>query len=421
MTISKPEAQGYLFREKPNYPDVPYSEYKARIDKAQQLMAQNDVDCLVLWSSKNIRYFFGFQSIHWKNLSIQPAVGIIPIKGEPAFIIPDFFRGTVECLCWTRNIWGQKNPHQPKSERELPVEVAGLIKEFGYGAKNIGLEQGPLGCMTIPRPLNDIDAFRNALPGAKFVDGDRVIWGCRMVKSPLEVDRIRTAVAANAAIMSALVEEFRPGMSEVDISKIVQGKAGQLGIGYLGDCQGIMGSFRAALDKEPMADIGVHEGAMISKGDYILYDMTFEYKGYRPDQCRIFQVGKITDRIKYLYELIWGCEDKAEGILKPGVKANELWHAMYDPIRSEKLPVLDMGGHGTGMDTHEPPSIDAWNEMTIKEGMVLSIEPWLFENYRMHGGEGKFGIQDQFVVTANGCEKIQSFRRDIIQVSHPIL
>ena len=97
-----------------------------------------------------------------------------------------------------------------------------------------------------------------------------------------------------------------------------------------------------------------------------------------------------------------------------------LWHAMYEPIRAEGLPVLDMGGHGTGMDTHEPPSIDAWNEMTIEEGMVLSIEPWLLEYYRMKGGEGKFGIQDQFVVTRNGCEKIAGLRRDIIQVSHPI-
>ena len=61
------------------------------------------------------------------------------------------------------------------------------------------------------------------------------------------------------------------------------------------------------------------------------------------------------------------------------------------------------------------------DEQEIEEGMVLSIEPWSYHSLKMHGGTGKFGIQDQFVVTADGCEKIDGLRREIIQVSHPIL
>jgi Xaa-Pro dipeptidase len=79
-----------------------------------------------------------------------------------------------------------------------------------------------------------------------------------------------------------------------------------------------------------------------------------------------------------------------------------------------------MGGHGTGLDIHEPPSIDAWNEMEIQEGMVLSIEPWVYESLKVEGGTGKYGIQNQFEVTRDGCRKINGLRRDIIQVSHPI-
>ena len=86
----------------------------------------------------------------------------------------------------------QLNPHQPKSQRELPIEIAEVIKEIGCGSKRIALEMGPLGCTWIPRPLNDIEAFKAALPDAKFVDGDKIIWGCRMIKSALEIDRIGT-------------------------------------------------------------------------------------------------------------------------------------------------------------------------------------------------------------------------------------
>ncbi len=412
---------GYKFIKTPAYPDVPYAEYVARYTKAQRLMEEKGVDCLVLWNRNNIRYYFGFQSIHWLCPSIQCAVGIIPLKGDPVLIVPDFFMGTAENLCWTRDMYGYLDPHQPKSQRELSVDVANLIIEMGYGEKNVGMEKGPLGCMWIPRPLNDIEVFIESLPKAKIVDGDGVIWGCRMIKSPLEVDRISTSVAAISAIASALVEEFRPGMDELDLSRIAQGKAASLGTSHLGDSIGLQGSFRAALNKELCADIGVHEGAPIVKGDYIFYDMFYDYKGYAPDTARMIQISPVTDEMKKMYELIFKCEDLVEDALRPGIKANEIWNIMYDPIKKGGFPVLDMGGHGTGLDTHEPPSIDAWNDMVIEEGMVLSIEPWVYEHLKMNGGTGKFGIQDQFVITKDGCKKLAGYNREILQVTHPIL
>lgn len=419
MALKKYES--YRFCKVPNYPDVPYAEWTARISKAQRLMDENDIDCLVIWNKKNIRYFFGFQSIHWLLPSIQCAVGIIPAKGEPILIVPDFFMGTAENLCWTRNMYGHLDPHQPKSQRELSFDVANVIKDINCGNKNVALEKGPMGCMSIPRPLNDIESFLAALPEAKFVDGDKIIWGCRMIKSPLEVERITKSVEATGAIEAALVAEYRPGMTELDISKIVQRKAAETGTSHIGDSIGIQGSFRAAFNKEIMADIGVHEGAEIVKGDYIFFDMFYDYRGYAPDTARMYQVSPVTDEMKKMYELIWTCEDKVEEALKPGIKANELWRIMYEPIKKAGLPVLDMGGHGTGLDTHEPPSIDAWNEYEIKEGMVLSIEPWVYESLKIQGGTGKYGIQDQFVVTHDGCQKLEGLNREIIQVDHLIL
>jgi len=420
MVLSKYE-KGYKFIKCPSYPDVPYAEYVARYTKAQELMAQKGVDCLVLWNRKNIRYYFGFQTTHFSIPSLQCAVGIIPDKGEPILILPDFFTGTAETLCWNRNMYYFMNAHQPKVERELPVYIAELIKELGYGGKNIGMEKGPLGCMSIPRPLNDIEAFIAALPDANLVDGDGVIWGCRMIKSSLEVDRISASAAYTAAIASTLVEDYRPGMTETDISSIIHSKAASFGTTHLGDSVGLQGSFRAALNKEICADLGPSEGAPIVKGDYIFYDVYYDYKGYVPDTARMFQVSEVTDEIKRMYDLVYSCEDAVEAALKPGVRANEIWQIMYDPIKRAGLPVLDMGGHGTGLDTHEPPSIDAWNEWILEEGMVLSIEPWVYEDLKINGGTGKFGVQDQFLITKDGCQKLPGYNRDIIQVSHPIL
>ncbi len=339
---------GFRFFETPQYPDVPEHEFRHRIAKAQKLMADAGVDCLLLWSRQNIRYFFGYQSTHWQIPSIQPAVGIIPNAGAARLIVPDFFLGTAEQLVWVRDIVQQTDPHQPNSIRELPVDVAKLVTEMGYGKARIGLEMGPLGCTWIPRPLNDIRAFEATLPDAEMVDGDGVIWGCRMIKSEVEVERIAVAVEGHQAVLQALVDEFRPGMDEVGLARVAFGAAAKLGTGWLDDSIGLWGSFRASLNKEPMGDIGVHENAIITESDYIFYCMCFQHKGYQPDSARIFQLGAITPEHERMYELVWTAQDEAEKAIKPGAPANEVFRAMYAPIEDAGLPVLDKGGARNG-------------------------------------------------------------------------
>ena len=113
--------------------------------------------------------------------------------------------------------------HELRQQRVLSREVATVLKEIGCGSKNIGLEMGStyVGTMWIPRPFDDIQRMMDALPDAKWVDGDKVIWGCRMIKSPLEVERMRIACAVTKKCHTAVVDQFRPGMAEMDVAKII--------------------------------------------------------------------------------------------------------------------------------------------------------------------------------------------------------
>lgn len=417
MTLVQEEK--HTFYETPKYPDFPYGEWQARISNAQRLMGENEVDCLALWSRENINYFSAFQTGHWWLPSLQPAILILFVDREPIIVVPRMLLGTAEGLCWVRDMRIYERPHEYHTHRELPKKVADLIKGLGYGRKNIGLETGPLGCMWIPRPLCDIDAFRDALSDARFVDGDKVIWGCRMIKSPLEIERIRKSVEGIRAIEATLVEEFRPGMTEVELSKILHLKAAQLdGVHLRDNVQGLKGHLSCSEEREAILDVGAIEGVTITKGDCIAFDMSLIYRGYLADSGRVFQVGPITDTLRRNYELIWECQSRVADILTPGVKANEVFHAFYDPIEAAGFRASDMAGHGVGLINHEPPSIDAWNEMVIEEGMALSIEGGIS---RRRGADVSLHIQDTFVVTDKGCYKLEGLRRDIIQVSHPIL
>jgi Xaa-Pro aminopeptidase len=403
----------------PRFPDFPYSEWRTRITTVQEHMTDNGVDCLVLWQKENLRYFFGFMTIHWYLKSLQPAVGIIPVKGEPFLIVPELFQGNTEGLCWVTDFWTQANTQRPEAQRELPEGVAEVIKEIGFGKKRIALEMGSLGCLWIPRPLNDIDTFRKALPEARFVDGDQVIWGCRMIKSPLEVDRITKSIHKITAVELAIVEGYRPGMTEVDLMRVVNRARAEQGGNTTGDDAIAAEHFICSSEKWPFADIKALEGAMITRDDAIQFVSSFYHMGYTPDSTRRWQVGPVTKEVERRFELLWAGQDKVEAMLKPGVKAKEVYEAMYQPITSLPSPPVGFvhsghAGHGVGLDLQEPPSIDAWNENIIQEGMVLSVEPWLNQE------KGSFfGIGDTFVVTDKGCTKIEGLGRNIIQVSHP--
>ncbi len=419
MALVKLEPKDYI-TDVPRYPDFPHAEWKRRINRAKELMSENEIDALVVWKREDVRYFFGFQTIHWEIPSIQPAVGIIPVNGEPLLIVPGLLLGAAQGFCWTKNIRYQPMAHEVPKERAVPKEVATIVKEIGCGQKNIALEMGRLGCMWIPRPLNDIEAFKAALPDARFVDGDKVIWGCRMIKSSLEVDRIRQACTVIAKCHSAVVEKYRPGMTEMDIGKIIHRVEVEAGDFRGGDTT-ICAYIACNLEKEGVIDNLALDDVMITKNDHLLLDLQHKHKGYWADIARRFEVGPITDEIKRNHELCAEGIDNAVGMIRPGVKVNEVFKAAMKPRDRAGLRPTDMAGHGIGLDVHEPPSLDITNEMLLQEGMVFTLEVWgSTTGPQRKGGVGTFGLEDQYVVTDKGYERIEGLNKSIIQVSHPI-
>jgi Xaa-Pro aminopeptidase len=416
MTLIKaPEPQGYaLFGPEPKFPDFPYAEWNARINKVRKLMKENKIDLLMLTSEKNCRYFTGFTTGHWIAPSIQPLVALIPSVGEPVLIAGELFRGTVESQSWIRDIRGQADPHEIKSHRELPKEIAATIKEMGFGKANIALEKGWLGHMWIPRPLNDIETLMRELPEAKFVDGDKVIWGCRMIKSSLEIDRLKKAATILTQGQAAIVEEYRPGMTETDVGKIMMHSLVENGMDWVQSSNIACGA-----DKEGMLDTLATFDAQIHKGDYLWIDVVACHKGYWADMARIFNVGPVPEDFKKIYEVLWKAFDSAVEVVRPGIKAKEVWETVARIEKEAGFPPLEVVGHSIGLDIHEPPYLSPSSETILEPGMTFELEPALLKGLRRLGGGGVFHYEDLIIITERGCEVVRGLRRDIIEVTHP--
>jgi Xaa-Pro aminopeptidase len=412
-----PEPLGFeMYGPEPSLPDFPELEWRSRIDRVQQLMSESSVDLLVLWSEKNIRYFSGFTSIHWNLPSLQPLVVLIPATGAPACITSEFLRTTTEAQSWIRDIRcrADVNEHSEAVLRQFPLDVAEEIREMGYGTARIALEMGSIGYMYIPRPLNDILGFMRALPDADFVDGDRIIWGCREIKSQLEIDRLVVAAGIHRKAMEAVVEGYRPGMTEAEVGTLFICTAYEAGAESV-----LTGNIMCGAAKDGVADTKhSFDGVTIGRDDHLELDLSVSYKGYWADMARVINVGPVGEAFAQESAALRRAFESVVEAARPGMSVRRLQEVFYAAGGCETPD--EMAGHGIGLDIHEPPMVTLDSDAMLKPGMTLEIEPFLLRGWRSRGGGGLFHYENLIIITESGATAVYSLDPNILQVAHPI-
>ncbi len=398
----------------PLYADFPRSEYDDRLRRARAYMADQKIDVLVLWDPVNIRYFSGFQSLHWASGSIQCAVLLVPLDRDPVIVVPDFFSQVVEGYTYLDDIRLLFKPHLTSSIRQLPVEIADVVKELGCGRGRVGIEACAQGGMTIPRPVNDIDRFRSALDGATFVEGGDVIWKCRMIKSASEVEAIRHACQAIARSYADVVAKFDLSMSERDVGRLLR----QTILEYTEDCTPPIATSSARRVVMPDTP-SFYDEVSLSVGDRIVFEAIPSYKGYFGSCARCFQIGPLPDEALRKAEAVDQAQAAAMAAIKPGVKTKILMDVIAEVLRSNGIePRIEMAGHSMGMNHHEPPMIAEEEESVFEEGMVIAVEVFVVDwkgdfRQRTTVVPEVYGNEDLVVVTKNGHDPMPGFRRDV--------
>jgi Xaa-Pro aminopeptidase len=403
--------------ETPLYADFPRTEYEDRVRRARREMAERKLDALVMWDPANIRYFSGFHSLHWSSLSISPAVYLLPLEREPIIAVPDFFSGVAQGYTYLEDIRLQPKPHITKNIRQIPVDIAQVVKDLGFGHGRIGLESGWLGGMAALRPISDIDRFRAELADATFVEACDLIWKCRAIKSAIEVEALKQATQAIVGAYGEVVSSFRLGMSERDVGRLLRRTI----LERTEDCTPPIAT--ASSRRIPMPDTpSFYDEVTLSVGDRLVLEPLPSYKGYYGSCCRCFQIGPLPDEVLLKAEGVDRAQAAAMAAIKPGVQAKTLLEVIDQALRDAGMgSTIEMAGHGVGLNTQEPPMIAEEETATFEEGMVLAVEVWVVD-WTGASLEGVgfssitpqvYGNEDLVVVTQDGCDRFPSFRRDI--------
>ena len=216
--------------------------------------------------------------------------------------------------------------------------------------------------MTIPRPLNDIDRFRSELEQATLVEAGDLIWKVRSNKSPAEVEALKQATRASIDTYIELVGHFHPSMTEKDVGLFIRNKL----LEKIQDCEPPL--VTASGRRIPMYDVPAwDEGIPLNPGDRLILEPLPAHKGYYGSCCRIFNIGPLKDETLRQAELVDRVQEQAIAAVKPGITTGELWSVMNDGFKEVGQEYLfDQGGHGVGLNIHEPPMIAKGEDLVVK-------------------------------------------------------
>jgi Xaa-Pro dipeptidase len=371
-------------------PPFTNEERLARIERAKALMAENNIDAIVLANNST-------SSMYFANISLNGGERlwalVIPAKAKAFLICPAFENARAHELL-SAGPFGSDADVLTWQEDESPFAllVRGL-RDRGIATGRVGLDENMKFVFS--------SSLAQAGPQLRFVIATPVTAGCRMIKEAHEIECIRVAGAATLAVYEAVYRSLREGMTTTDVHRLVG--AAYEKVGLAGEASLNIGTFTASPH-------GSRQVQTIREGTILMVDDGCLVEGYTSDITRTFMLGKPTEKMNQVFEVVRRAQQAALAAARPGVEP-----ASVDA--AARKVIIDAGygpgfryfshrvGHGLGMDGHEWPYL-VTNDMFgwdlhphLRPGMVFSDEPGIYIS-------GEFGIrlEDELHITENGAE-----------------
>ena len=363
-------------------------ERSARIEKARKLMAEHKIDAILLTGGTSLVYFTG---LRWGNSERLLAV-LIPRVGNPYVVCPAFEEDRArEQLALGPLAHTDVATWQ---EDESPFErVAQGLKDRGVSAGRLGVEE--------TTKFVFADSIASAAPALKITSATPVTAGCRMIKDSHEVALMRLACEATLKCYEAVYKALHPGMTQDQVGALLTAGFGRLG--FPGGASVQVGEY-TALPHGSLTPQTIREGTII------MMDNGCTAEGYQSDITRTYVLGKATDKMKKVFDIVHQAQTAALKAGRPGIPPEDIDAA-------GRKVIVDAGygpgykyfshrlGHGMGMDGHEWPylvknNMFGWEKaLTLQPGMVFSDEPGIYI-------KGEFGVrlEDDMHITPNGAE-----------------
>ena len=343
--------------------------HDARVSALDALLEDSGLDAVLATKDASIAYFTGF----W-GMQLERFFGVaIRRGGDGALIAPTLDRDGVSAA-----------PTGLEKTLYDAAQSSGLSELFATldGAKRIGVEEDHLN-FARSRALADA--------GFELVPATDVVMHLRAAKDEGEVEAVRRACAHIEAVYEEMWSELRPGAVEAEVNARVAFNL----------------SRRGATATEPHILFGAHaaEGhgkpdeRALQPGDVVVADISAQFDGYWGDLTRCAHAGPPSDWANRAWEVVHEAYTAAVAVTRVGSTCRDVDAAQRAIIEAhpEIGACLHGAGHAIGTEIHEPPFLIASSDAPLREGMIFTVEPGIYDSER-----GGIRLEDDVLVGPDG-------------------
>ena len=381
----------------------------ARLERVRALMGERGLDALVVRAPDNVLYLTNFWGMKGYDACVFPS------DGEPILICLEASEEDAAETAWTSDVrlFRGYDPDDPRPPTARVLELARVAAE-PYG--RVGLELS-LGTQASDRMVGEPTTYTREWFGGfgEVEDATPLLVEARALKTEQELERMRLANEIAAAAMEHCRLVIEPGMSEAQIAAEWLGFVHGEGTGWEGKVSLALG-FSLVWSGAGIKSFTATTSRPVVEGEPTLFEIWVCADGYWCDHTKNLVVGELTPGYRELERELLAVYEDAVSYARPGASLAELDRRIRAGIEAMGFPGQPSHPvcHGVGARAHEPPYAHQAAGGEVRAGMVLAIEPGCY----LAGGGG-LRVEDNFLITERGAEKLSPFPDGIVTSASP--
>lgn len=378
-----------------------------RQQRLQSAMQSMNIEGCILTTAVNVFYMTGM---------VYNGYYYLPIEGQPVHFVK-----RPEDVSFDNTIYIRK-----------PEQITDELKNLGRSIpQSVLIETDVISFGECSRLLNTFGLKEAA-------NASTLMRKVRSVKTEFELEQVRLCARKHEAVYKMIPSVYKDGMTDIEFQIEIERLMrlhGSLGLfrSYGENMDIYMGSLLTGENAEapspfdfalggagtsPILPLGA-SGQKIKKGNTIMVDMAGNYTPWMTDMTRVFSVGKTLDLAYRAHQVSIEISNKVMDIAKPGVSCAELYNIAMEEVVKNNLEPYFMGtkqqakfvGHGVGLEINEPPVLTPRSKELLEPNIVFALEPKF-----VIPEVGAVGIENTYLVTQDGLEKLTILEEEIIEL-----
>lgn len=349
-----------------------------KLRRLQKQLIEQDLDAILITNPINRRYITGFTG----------TAGVALVTQQDALFITDFRyieQANEQAQTFT------VVEHKQEIEKEVSIQLkTHQVSKLAFEKDHVSYGQ--------------YEQYK-ALFSVELIPKKGIIEDLRLIKSEDEIAILQQAAKIVDDAFTHIQSYIKPGVKELDIANELEFFMRREGA--------TSSSFDTIVASGPRSALphGVASNKTIENGELVTMDYGALYHGYCSDITRTVAVGHINQELISIYETVLEAQKRAVDQIKPGMTGKEADHIarQYITERGFGDKFGHSTGHGLGLEIHEEPRLSAKSDITLKPGMVVTVEPGIYIP-----NVGGCRIEDDIVITDSGNKRLTFAPKELI-------